>query len=223
VGEAAPFEDWARLKSEQLRRSYMETLHLLAVALEGCGEYERALDHAWRLVDAEPLDESGQRQVMRLLALNGKRAEALAQYATCRDVLKKELGAAPSPETEDLYQLLLKGELPPTLSAEQLRPARPPRHVGKCPYRGLSAFQETDAAFYFGREAFVDALEHAIRTRKMVAVIVSSSGSGKSSALFAGLLPRLRQAGGWEFALLRPGAQPFYALGGRSCHCSSRT
>jgi WD40 repeat protein/DNA-binding SARP family transcriptional activator len=214
VREAAPFEDWARLKSEQLQRCYLETLHRLPVALEGCGEYERALGHAWRLVDAEPLDESGQRQTMRLLALSGRRAEALAQYEACRDVLKKELGAAPSPETEDLYQLLLKGELPPTLSAEQLRPTRPPRHVGKCPYRGLSAFQEADAPFYYGREAFVDALEHAVRTRKMVAVIVGSSGSGKSSALFAGLLPRLRQVGGYQFSIFRPGNQPFYALAG---------
>jgi hypothetical protein len=90
--------------------------------------------------------------------------------------------------------------------------ARPPRQVGLCPYRGLAAFQEADAPFYFGREAFVDALEQAVRTKKLVAVIVGSSGSGKSSALFAGLLPRLREAGGYQFASFRPGTQPFYAL-----------
>jgi WD40 repeat protein len=59
--------------------------------------------------------------------------------------------------------------------------------VGACPYRGLAAFREADAAFYFGRERFIDALENAIRPKKLVAVIVGSSGSGKSSALFAGL------------------------------------
>jgi WD40 repeat protein len=53
-----------------------------------------------------------------------------------------------------------------------------------------------------------------VRRRALMAVIVGSSGSGKSSALFAGLLPRLRKEGGWRFALLRPGAQPFYALAG---------
>jgi hypothetical protein len=51
-----------------------------------------------------------------------------------------------------------------------------------------------------------------VRTKKLVAVIVGSSGSGKSSALFAGLLPRLREAGGYQFASFRPGTQPFYAL-----------
>src|SRR4030042_3297958 len=92
--------------------------------------------------------------------------------------------------------------------------ARPFPKVAACPYRGLSAFQEADAQFYFGRETFVEALEHAIRTRKLVAVIVGSSGSGKSSALFAGLLPRLRKAGGYQFAIFRPGNQPFYSLAG---------
>jgi ATP-binding cassette subfamily B protein len=62
--------------------------------------------------------------------------------------------------------------------------------------------------------AIVDALEQAVRTRKLGAVIVGSSGSGKSSALFAGLLPRLREAGGYQFACFRPGSQPFYALAG---------
>jgi WD40 repeat protein len=118
---------------------------------------------------------------------------------------------------ERICQLVLEGlpaEFPPLTSLEMLPPesARPPRQVGECPYRGLAAFQEADAPFYFGRESFVDALEQAVRTKKLVAVIVGSSGSGKSSALFAGLLPRLRNAGGYQFASFRPGRQPFYAL-----------
>jgi class 3 adenylate cyclase len=118
---------------------------------------------------------------------------------------------------ERISQLVLEGlpsEFPALTSLEILPPesARPPRQVGGCPYRGLAAFQEADAPFYFGRESFVDALEQAVRTKKLVAVIVGSSGSGKSSALFAGLLPRLRNAGGYQFASFRPGRQPFYAL-----------
>jgi WD40 repeat protein/class 3 adenylate cyclase len=120
---------------------------------------------------------------------------------------------------ERICQLVLDGlpsEFPPLTSLEILPPesARPPRQVGACPYRGLAAFQEADAPFYFGREAFVDDLEQAVRSRQLVTVIVGSSGSGKSSALFAGLLPRLREAGGYRFATFRPGGQPFYALAG---------
>ncbi len=103
----------------------------------------------------------------------------------------------------------LPAELPPLASLEALPPesVRPPRKVGGCPYRGLSAFQEPDAPFYFWRETFVDALERAVHTKQLVAVIVSSSGYSKSSALFAGLIPRLRKAGGYLFASFRPGGR----------------
>ena len=120
---------------------------------------------------------------------------------------------------ERISQLRIEGlpaAFPPLKTLETLPPegARLPRPVGACPYRGLSAFREADAPFYCGREAFVNLLEQAVRRQALTAVIVGSSGSGKSSALFAGLLPRLRKEGGWQFALLRPGAQPFYALAG---------
>jgi WD40 repeat protein len=84
--------------------------------------------------------------------------------------------------------------------------------VGECPYRGLSAFAEADAPFFFGRETFTDQLYEAVQVRPMVAVIVGASGSGKSSAVYAGLLPHLRASEDWMVADLRPGQQPFHAL-----------
>jgi class 3 adenylate cyclase len=127
---------------------------------------------------------------------------------------------------ERICQLVLEGlpaEFPPLTSLEMLPPesARPPRQVGQCPYRGLAAFQEADAAFYFGREAFVDALEQAVRTRKLVAVIVGSSGSGKSSALFAGLLPRLRKRAATSSPPSDRGDSPSMPWQMRCCRCSS--
>ena len=118
---------------------------------------------------------------------------------------------------EHIYQLDmdgLPGEFPALKSLEQLPPEskRQPRKVGANPYRGLFAFGESDAQFFFGRDTFIIALEQAVRTQPMVAVIVGSSGTGKSSALFAGLLPRLRGEQSWQIAQLRPGSQPFYAL-----------
>jgi predicted ATPase/DNA-binding SARP family transcriptional activator len=126
VSEAAPFESWVRLRREQLHRAILETLYRMAAILSAREEYERALPYARRQVEIEPLDESAQRQLMVLLARNGRNAEALAQYLACHAVLKKELGARPSQETEELYQLLLKGELPPSvpLSAELLHPVQ---------------------------------------------------------------------------------------------------
>jgi WD40 repeat protein len=83
--------------------------------------------------------------------------------------------------------------------------ARPP-----CPYRGLLAFREEDARFFFGREAFTEQLAAAVAKRSLVTVI-GSSGSGKSSVVFAGLAPRLR-ADGWLVVPFRPSDRPFQAL-----------
>ncbi|BAY44986.1 WD-40 repeat-containing protein [Scytonema sp. HK-05] len=79
------------------------------------------------------------------------------------------------------------------------------------PYQGLSAFGEEDAAFFFGRETFVNGLVQATHQEPLVAVI-GPSGSGKSSVVFAGLIPQLRGEGNWLIESFRPSHQPFYQL-----------
>ncbi len=80
-----------------------------------------------------------------------------------------------------------------------------------CPYQGLFAFRENDAQYFFGREAVAEELVTAAESRSLVAVI-GASGSGKSSAVFAGLIPRLRKKGKWAIASFRPGDSPFKHL-----------
>ena len=85
--------------------------------------------------------------------------------------------------------------------------------VPACPYRGLFAFQETDAALFFGREPVIQTLVTAVKRQPLVAV-VGASGSGKSSVVFAGLVPHLRQDASlqWQMISFRPGKDPFEAL-----------
>ncbi len=79
------------------------------------------------------------------------------------------------------------------------------------PYRGLFAFREEDAPFFCGRERFTTPLRAAVQERTLVAVL-GPSGSGKSSLVFAGLLPELRASGEWLIATSRPGDRPFHSL-----------
>lgn len=81
------------------------------------------------------------------------------------------------------------------------------------PYRGLFAFREEDAPFFFGREEFTGQLFELVREQPLLAV-VGPSGSGKSSVVYAGLLPALRKEGIWIIENFRPGADPFQALAG---------
>jgi WD40 repeat protein len=84
-----------------------------------------------------------------------------------------------------------------------------------CPFRGLEPFREEDAAFFFGRDVFVESLATKVEGAKLLAV-VGSSGSGKSSAVLAGLVPRLRQRRPpqptWEVLDFTPGSNPFSRL-----------
>jgi WD40 repeat protein len=72
-------------------------------------------------------------------------------------------------------------------------PAHEPR---RAPYRGLRALDAEDAAIFFGRDAMVVRALDRIRglvedgVQRML-VVLGASGSGKSSFLRAGLLPRL--------------------------------
>jgi MinD-like ATPase involved in chromosome partitioning or flagellar assembly/energy-coupling factor transporter ATP-binding protein EcfA2 len=88
-----------------------------------------------------------------------------------------------------------------------------------CPYRGLEAFREEDSAFFFGRGSADDwmspigQLVLKIREQPFV-MVVGRSGSGKSSLIYAGLLPALRLGRDqfWHVLSLRPGSTPLQAL-----------
>jgi Sulfatase-modifying factor enzyme 1/TIR domain len=84
------------------------------------------------------------------------------------------------------------------------------------PYRGLRAFEEEDADFFFGRDADVQRLLEKLKGRRFLA-IVGASGSGKSSLVRAGLLPALRhgalpESDSWKVCVLTPGARPLDEL-----------
>jgi WD40 repeat protein len=83
------------------------------------------------------------------------------------------------------------------------------------PYPGLLAFQEEDAALYFGRDDDIRRLIERLDARraqggsKLIALL-GSSGSGKSSLLRAGVIPRLKRAGrNWVvLPTMRPQVRP---------------
>ncbi len=88
--------------------------------------------------------------------------------------------------------------------------------VSRNPYKGLRAFDEGDAADFYGR----DDLEAAILTslqRNRFVTVVGPSGSGKSSVVRSGVVPRLAsgEVAGLERSLVitfTPGATPVDAL-----------
>lgn len=94
------------------------------------------------------------------------------------------------------------------------------------PYRGLRAFTETDHHLFFGRDSLVDEImqllddmqpsENDAASARFV-IVVGASGSGKSSAVRAGVIPALRagavaESSACPVAVMTPGADPFGSL-----------
>ena len=109
VDDAPEFEQWLLVERERLRALAVETLQRLVGYSVEWGDYAPGLDYARRLLKLEPWLEEAHRQRMRLLALGGQRAAALAQYETCRRVLAEELNTEPGHETQALYESLRAG------------------------------------------------------------------------------------------------------------------
>jgi WD40 repeat protein/DNA-binding SARP family transcriptional activator/energy-coupling factor transporter ATP-binding protein EcfA2 len=212
--ESDPFEEWVVLKREQFKRQAVEALRLIVDHHEGRGEYQRALPFARRQVELEPWLEEAHQQLMRLLALDGQRSAALAQYESCRRALDRELDVEPTQETIQLYKSIRDGNLEKVPHLLKREPPAP----GDPPFKGLQYFDEKDADLFFGREDLVSHLVEQIRSREKMKgaqflAIIGASGSGKSSLVRAGLIPALKRGGRPRVAhIITPTEHPLEAL-----------
>jgi uncharacterized protein YjbI with pentapeptide repeats len=91
----------------------------------------------------------------------------------------------------------------------------------RSPYKGLAPFTEADADNFYGREEMVDRVAELVSQEPLVP-IVGASGSGKSSLVQAGLIPKLRQDPKckWQILTMRPGSKPFDALAQAIANCN---
>jgi serine/threonine protein kinase len=86
------------------------------------------------------------------------------------------------------------------------------------PYKGLRAFDETDAGDFFGRDAIIRLMVALLQNqleqkRSSFMAVVGASGSGKSSVVRAGMIPYLRNGGlnnsdQWFYIMMTPGSNP---------------
>lgn len=97
--------------------------------------------------------------------------------------------------------------------------------VGRAPFRGLGAYQPHHAEWFFGRDHLINKLIGMLSVRRTV-VVSGTSGTGKSSLLRAGLMPRLgalpvRPA--FLPILMTPGRHPVAELSRRIAEVTART
>jgi DNA-binding SARP family transcriptional activator/energy-coupling factor transporter ATP-binding protein EcfA2 len=148
------------------------------------GEHRAVIADAERLVRAAPLREDRWSILAIANYRAGRQAEALATIRKARARLADELGIDVGDRLRALEASMLQQD--PSLAV--VRTLR--RVSAACPFRGLAAFSPADADEYFGRSADIDALSQRMRPGALT-VVVGASGSGKSSLVLAGVLPRV--------------------------------
>lgn len=101
------YDSWVLQERERLRLIYLRCLTRLMAHHHREQNLEMSIEYGRRILHVEPWREDVHRHLMLLLAENGRRAEAVAQYQLCREALERELAVSPLAETEALYRKLL--------------------------------------------------------------------------------------------------------------------
>ena len=115
------------------------------------------------------------------------------------------------------------GQEPPEATLDEFDPYRAPLlDDNQCPYVGLHPYREAEHALFYGRQSLIRQLLQTVDTERFV-LVTGASGSGKTSVVFGGLLPKLRartlpDLQTWiDYALRAPGSQPFAGLARLVC------
>ncbi len=108
--DSVSFDNWQFQEAEQYRRELAEALTSLTSMLEAQGNYERAVEHANKLLSLDALNETAHRRLMALYAAQGQREAAFRQYRECVRILEAELGVEPLEETTRLYEDIRSGK-----------------------------------------------------------------------------------------------------------------
>ena len=113
IGEPLPedrYAEWSFAWRERLVETYTQVLDALVESYGSSGEHDDAIRAARRLLDVDPSNERGHRQLMVAYARTGRTSHALRQYLECRRALVTELGVEPSAQTSQLQGRILAGE-----------------------------------------------------------------------------------------------------------------
>jgi WD40 repeat protein/transcriptional regulator with XRE-family HTH domain len=145
-----------------------------------------------------------------------------------RDTAELLAGAlALAQPTRSLFVAAARGRAPAEQVLAALREAAAPEGPAPGPawpggpYLGLVPFEERDARLFYGRDELADRLVRRLAERldgAGILLVAGESGSGKSSLLRAGLLPRLAAgalgpgSGIWPRRVIRPTASPLREL-----------
>ncbi|MFC4453980.1 BTAD domain-containing putative transcriptional regulator [Deinococcus sonorensis] len=168
--------DWLLVWRDTLAAQRTTLLTTWAAQAEADGDVAGALGQAGRLMDLDPLSEDAYRLAMRLQYRAGDRSAALQTYQRCKEILARELGETPSPQTVQLARDIDRGNLAVDVTpVRAVRPLplavlRPPLLVGR-----EAAWAQMEEAWRLGQTIYVTG-DAGIGKTRFVQDFVGSKG-----------------------------------------------
>ncbi len=193
-----PYADWLQTERERLRERFFNALLQAAEHYADAGHYADAITTCRRLLASDEVRENAYQALMRYQAESGDSAGALLTYERCRTLLSDELGADPSPMTQQLHQHILNGEVEPRPSHGAAYTAAAGQGLVAdsvhadvsyqplvLPQRTLLPILDSDYARVFvGREAELarmeDRLQHIFTGKGALLLLEGEAGVGKT-------------------------------------------
>jgi predicted ATPase/DNA-binding SARP family transcriptional activator/DNA-binding CsgD family transcriptional regulator len=166
-----PYDEWAEVPREGLRQLFLALLVEIASLHEERGEYESGIEALRRVVVEEPTREEAHIGLMRLYALGGRQAEALAHYARLEESLSRELGAEPQASSRALREEIATRRFPPPhrpVSSPKGEIFDPPRHNLPAPRTS-----------FVGRDREIVEEKRALSMTRLL-TLTGAGGSGKT-------------------------------------------
>jgi len=111
--EQEVYADWCAEERERLSEIYMEMLTRKAECHAQRSEFVEAAQVCRKALVHDPCRESFHCSLMQYLVHLGRADWAIAQYRNCQNVLAREFGVEPMPETQRLHQKILAQQISP--------------------------------------------------------------------------------------------------------------
>jgi DNA-binding SARP family transcriptional activator/Tfp pilus assembly protein PilF len=183
--DSPQFDDWATSERERYQLMAMNGFIDLSHRHEAMRDYHVALEFARRALTFNPFQEELQRDVMRLLYLNGDRAGVIQQYESLRKLLDEEMGILPMPETRALYDSIINETfvLPPIQPLSQDFPASKPADKPLLPFLGRDAELEILRGHLGSGKLILLEGEPGIGKTRLLTELIASQTQEKASAL----------------------------------------
>lgn len=167
--DSAEFEEWILGQRASIHQRVMHVLTTLAKEYEKRGDLRAAQRSCLRQLELDSWREEVHCHLMRLLALDGQRSAALAQYEICRNILAEALGVEPSPKTRDLNDQIRLGTIPSKTD--------PAAQISSAPLKRLLL----PLTPFFGREKELVELDRMIAAPQCRCIsLVGPGGMGKT-------------------------------------------